>query len=438
MKSIGGLSINGRSPKQTKKVPMLLQTLLNHCQKFKSFVYEKARFEKIGGVEALVVWVVPRKNSKPECGLCGERCGTYDHQEVRLFRFVPLWGIPVYFRYRMRRVDCRVDGVRVEALPWARGNSSVTRALELFLARWARLLSWKDVAVRFEVSWESVYRSVKAVVEYGLKHRSLEGIEAIGVDEVHYRKGHQYMTVVYQIDEGARRLLSVTRNRTVRSLLGFFRLLGKERAQQLKFICSDMWKPYLKVIAKKAPEALHVLDRFHIVANLNKALNEIRASEARQLVREGYEEVLKHTKYCFLKREENLTPKQKTKLTEVLQYDLKSVRAFLLKESFNLLWTYNSVHWAQWYLKKWCARAMRSRLDPIKKFVKSMRRHEPLLLNWFRAKKRISSGVVEGLNRKINLTTRKAYGFRSFEVLKIALFHTMGDLPEPKSTHRFC
>ena len=418
---------------------MLIKTLLNRCQKFKSFVYRKVRFERIAGLESLVLELEPRKNSQAPCSICGRPAGTYDHQsQSRLFRFVPLWGIPTYFSYRMRRVNCPEHGVRIEAVPWAKGKSPRTRALGLFLARWARRLSWKEAAVCFEVSWEQVYRSVKTVVEYGLRKRSLDGIESIGVDEIQYAKGPKYMTVVYQIDEGFKRLVSVTEGRTARSFLRFFRMLGPQRTAQLKYICSDMWKPYLKVVAKKAPQALHILDRFHIVANLNKALDEIRASEARQMVRQGYQEVLKYTKYCFLKRKENLTPKQKTKLKEVLQYDLKTVRAFLLKESFQLLWAYTSPHWALWYLKKWCGRANRSRLVPIKKFVRSMRKHQEKILNWFRAKKLISAGIVEGFNRKINLTTRKAYGYRSFEVLKIALFHTLGNLEEPESTHRFC
>jgi len=199
-----------------------------------------------------------------------------------------------------------------------------------------------------------------------------------------------------------------------------------------------MWKAYLKVIKKKAPNALNILDRFHIVQKLGKAIDKIRAAEVKRLAADGYDEdVLKHTKYCFLKNERNLTEKQKTKLTDVLHYDLKSVRAYLLKESFQLFWNYKSPHWAEWYLDKWCARAMRSRLEPIKDFVRTIRRHQPLIMNWFKAQKQYSSGIVEGLNRKINLVTRKSFGFRSYEVLKIALFLTMGELPEPEFTHRF-
>lgn len=417
---------------------MLLKTLLNRCHKFKSFVYRQACFQEVEGVEAIVVSVEPRLNSRPICSKCNRNASIYDHQPgKRRFRFIPLWGWPVFLEYQMRRVHCPDDGVLIESVPWAKGKSRVTCVMEHFLAQWARKLSWKEVAQSFEVSWQTVFRSVCSIVDYGLKHRSLNNISAIGVDEVHFGKGHKYLTVVYQIDQGTRRLLSVTRERTEQSLREFFEILNPEQILSIQFVCSDMWKPYLNVIGEKLEHALHVLDRFHIVANLNKAINKVRATEARKMRMEGYQDVLKHTKYCFLKRRENLTPNQKSKLEEVLQYDLRSVRAFLLKEAFELFWKYTSPHWAQWYLNKWCTRAMRSRLEPIKKFVRTLRKHEPLILNWFRAKKTISSGVVEGLNRKINLTTRKAYGFRSFEVLKIALFHSMGDLPEPKFTHRF-
>jgi transposase len=153
---------------------------------------------------------------------------------------------------------------------------------------------------------------------------------------------------------------------------------------------------------------------------------------------DGYEPILKKSRYCFLKRPENLTPNQDLKLGDLLLYNLKSVRAYLLKESFRALWEYESIRWAKWYWKKWSARAMRSKLDPIKKFVWTMSNHEDLIFNYWAARKEFNSGVVEGLNRKVNVVTRKAYGFRSEEVYRIALFHALGDLPEPPVTHRFC
>lgn len=355
---------------------MLIKTLLNRCYHLKSFVYESVQIKEVRGEVALMVDVVPRKNGLVECSVCGEPCAVYDHLSERRFDFVPLWNIPVCFRYTMRRVYCPKDGVRLEGVPWAEGKSHLTKPYQLFLAKWARKLSWKEVAESFGTSWENVFRSVKEIVGYGLNHRELEGITEIGVDEIQYGKGHQYLTLVYQINADMRRLLFVGRERKAKTLLRLFRDLGRERCEKLRFVCSDMWKPYIKVISKKATNALHILDRFHIVQNLGKAIDKVRAEEVRRLAEEGYDkEVLKHTKYCFLKNEENLTEKQKTKLDDVLQYDLKSVRAYLLKESFQLFWNDKSPYWAEWYLNKWCARAMKSRLEPIKGFVRTLRRH---------------------------------------------------------------
>ena len=198
-----------------------------------------------------------------------------------------------------------------------------------------------------------------------------------------------------------------------------------------------MWKAYLKVIAKKAPQAIHILDRFHIVAHLNKAVDEVRAGEARELKAKGYEPVLKGSRWWFLKRTWNLTEKQGEKLADVLRYNLRTVRAYLLKEEFQFFWEYKSAGWAGKFLDQWCTKTMRSKLEPMKKVAKMLRRHRELILNWFRAKKEFSSGIVEGLNNKAKVTTRKAYGYKSFKSLEVALYHTLGKLPEPKFTHRF-
>ena len=148
-----------------------------------------------------------------------------------------------------------------------------------------------------------------------------------------------------------------------------------------------MWKPYVKVISEMAAQALHILDRFHIVAMLNKAIDEIRASEQKQLIADGYEPVLKKSRWCLLKRKKNLTPNQDVQLKTLLQYNLKSVRAYLLKEDFHAFWDFVSPYWAEKYLDRWCTKVMRSRLEPMKKVVRTIRRHQPLILNWFKAKK---------------------------------------------------
>ena len=138
--------------------------------------------------------------------------------------------------------------------------------------------------------------------------------------------------------------------------------------------------------------------------------------------------MLKKSRWCLLKRPENLTDSQRIKLSDVLRYNLQSVRAYLLKENFQRLWEYDSPTWAGKFLDQWCAEVMRSRIEPMKKFAKTVRTHRELLLNYFRAKKAFSSGVVEGLNNKAKVTMRKAYGFRTFKITEISLYHALGKL----------
>ena len=154
--------------------------------------------------------------------------------------------------------------------------------------------------------------------------------------------------------------------------------------------------------------------------------------------KDGHEPVLKHSRWLLLKRRENLTQNQEVKLRDLLQYNLKSVRAYLLKEDFDGFWEYVSPAWAGKFLDRWCTRVMRSKIEPMKKVAKTMRAHKPLILNWFKAKKALSSGVVEGLNNKAKVTTRKSYGFRTYRGVEIALYHALGNLPTPPMTHRFC
>mgnify|MGYP000218077571 CR=1 FL=1 len=416
---------------------MQLKTILNHVERHKSFVYQEARWADAESKTTIEIPIEPRVNGRAICSGCGKPAPGYDRQPPRRFEFVPLWQIAVYFVYAMRRVNCPRCGVKVEQVPWCDGKNQLTTTYRCFLAGWAKRLSWKGVADAFGTTWQNVFRSVKHAVSWGLKHRKLDAIESIGVDEVQWQKGHKYLTLVYQIDDGSKRLLWIGKDRTTKSFLGFFAMLGQERSSRLKFVCSDMWKPYLKVIAKKAGHAIHVLDRFHIMQKMNKAIDEVRASEARQMKADGYEEVLKHSRWCLLKRPENRTDKQTVKLAELLKYNLRSVRAHLLREDFQQFWEYKSPTWAGKFLDQWCTRTMRSKLEPMKKVARTLRNHRELILNWFRAKGALSSGVVEGFNNKVKLTTRKSYGFPTYEAIEISLYHNLGALPEPEFTHRF-
>ncbi|QDU88978.1 Transposase [Pirellulimonas nuda] len=416
---------------------MQLKTILNHVERHKSFVYQEARWAD--SQQAIEVPIAPRANGQAVCSGCGEKRPGYDRLPERRFAYVPLWQISVFLVYAMRRVDCPACGVKVERVPWCDGKSQLTTTYRWFLAAWAKRLSWRGTALAFDTSWQNVFRSVRHAVLWGLAHRGLEGIEAIGVDEVAWKKGHKYLTLVYQIDEGGQ-AASVDRSGPHRGgVRGVLRGAGKGafRQTEVRVSAEGGWKPYLKVIAARAGQAVHVLDRFHIMQKMNGAIDEIRAGEAKQMKADGYEPVLKHSRWCLLKRKENLTEKQTVKLSELLKYNLRSVRAHLLRGDFQRFWEYVSPGWAGRFLDEWCTRTMRSQLEPMKKVARTLRSHRRLILNWFRAKGAYSSGVVEGFNNKVKLTTRKSYGFRTYEAAQIALYHNLGSLPEPEFTHRF-
>ncbi len=409
---------------------MLLKTLLNRLQKYKSFVYEEASF--VG--ETIEISIRERKGSLGECSYCGYHCSCYDHLPKRRYEFVPIWGVKVFFVYKPRRVSCPSCGVKVEKLPWCQGKQRCTTVYKQFLSFWGSKMSWQEVANLFQSSWQTVYRSIADLVEWGLEHRDLSNIKAIGVDEIYVGR---YYTLVYQIDKQSRRLLWIHKDRTEHALGSFFTTLSKEVKAGIEFVCSDMHKPYIKILKQVIPQAVHVLDRFHIVLNINKALDQVRKEETIRLKEDGYEPALTGSRWCFLKKPENLTDKQQSTLSELLKANLKSVRAYLLKEDFQLFWNYNHPTWAGKFLDAWCTRVMRSKIEPLKVKAKTFRKYRHLILNWFRAKKQISNGIVEGLNNKTKVTIRKSYGFRKPETLKIALFHNLGHLPQPVMTHRF-
>jgi transposase len=417
---------------------MQLKTILNRVEPFKSFVYGKARWLEEATRLTIEVELLPRRNGRPICSGCRRPCPGYDQLPARKFEFVPLWGIAVLFVYAMRRVQCPRCGVKVERVPWCDGKHQLTTTYRWFLAGWAKRLSWQEVADVFGTTWENVFRSVQHAVWWGLAHRELKGVEAIGVDEIQWQHGHRYLTLVYQIDDGMKRLLWIARDRTEHSLRGFFEILSDEVRTGIRFVCSDMCQAYLNVIAEQATGTLHVLDRFHIMKSMNAAIDDVRRQEARRMKENGYEPLLKHSRWCLLKRPENLTDQETVKLAELLKYNLQSVRSHLMREDFQRFWEYVSPGWAGRFLDQWCTRAMRSKIEPMKRIARSLRSHRTLIVNWFRAKGTISAGTVEGLNNKAKLTTRKAYGFRTYEAIEIALYHALGALTHPKFTHRFC
>ena len=266
---------------------MLVTRLLNACHHFPGFVYERARL--CDDAKTIEIEVRCGRAPRRAARVAASARPGYDQLAERRFEFIPIWGFAVMLLYAMRRVECRRCGVKVEEVPWGEGKHTLDKAYMLFLAHWARKLSWKETA-----------RSVSYLLGEGLPRgrvRRAVGAgstavrrpdRAIGVDEIQYAKGHQYLTLVYQIEARLlTRLLWVGKERTVESFQQFFTMIGEELAAKIEFVCSDMWKPYLRVIREQCSQALHILDRFHIVAKMNKALDEVRAGEARRMAQRG-------------------------------------------------------------------------------------------------------------------------------------------------------
>ncbi len=417
---------------------MRLKTILNNCCDFKGFVIGTSNFSK--DRQSIEVSIRARGGSKAICSSCGKPAPSYDHLSERRTEFIPFWGFIVFFIYAMRRVDCPKCGIIVEKVPWVVGKQQITPHYAKYLCGWAKEMSWQSVAKRFRTSWQTVWRSVEMIVTHGLSYRKIDAVTALGIDEMQYQKGHKYMTLVYQIDRNCRRLLWVGKKRTMGTVRRFYAdmwNIDRKFRKGIKVVCSDMWKAYLRVIKEKTPNAINVLDKFHIMKKLNEAIDDVRKDEVKRLKKEGADPILKNARWCFLKRKFNLTRSQKGKLKELIDMNLNTVRAYILKEQFHRFWEYNSPTWAAKFLDNWCELANESKLEPMIKAAKMLQSHRELILNYFRAQKEYNSGIVEGLNRKINLTVRKSFGFKSFEIMKIALFHQLGKLPEPEFTHEF-
>jgi transposase len=407
---------------------MLIETIVRKTLGLKRHKVEKVAEES----ENLIVWLSPDARFKPVCSCCGSTGPRYDRLNERRWKHVPMWGIPVVLVYAPRRLTCADCGVKVEALPWSQGKSPLSLPLIVVLATWARVVAWNVVGQIFGFHWNTVRKAVKDAVTYGLENRKVGNILYIGIDEISRKKGHVYHTQVYDLSE--KRLLWSGEERTAEALSGFFDELGQEQCERIEAVCCDMWAPYIDVVKKRLPNALLVFDKFHIVKHLLDAVDEVRKQEAGKL-KSSDPELLKKTRYIWLKNPWNLTENQRLRLSDLEKLNLKINRAYLLKEGFRQFWSYTYRAWAEKYLNQWFWWATHSRLEPMRKFAWMIRRHQEDILSYFKIP--IDNGAVEALNNKAKLISHRAFGYRTAETFKLALYHGLGKLPMPKLTHRF-
>ena len=378
--------------------------------------------------DCMLVHVDRLGNRLLRCGVCRQRClEVHDIRKEREWRDLSMRKLPLKLRYRPRRVECPRCGVRVEDFPWAEPWARVTTALSNAVAVLARELSWKGTAREYGLNWKSVATIVKRAVQYGLKHRKRRPVHAIGIDEVSRRKGQVYLTVVYDLER--RVLLWVGDDRTEEAVRPFFtQEMGKRRCQTLQVVCMDMWAAYAKLVRDHAVNAQILFDRFHIVKHLNEAVDAARRDLWRQLTTKQRVS-FKGTRWLLLKNPWNLSSGQQERLSTLVRWNSPLVRAWYLKESFQLFWTYKQPWRAKQHLLKWMNSAMRSRLEPFKKFVGMLRSHLDGVLAW--TKTRLSNGAVEGMNNKIKSISHRSFGFRTAENFIAAIYHCCARLPLP-------
>jgi len=345
----------------------------------------------------------------------------------------PLWGIAVALRYAPRRVRCaRCAGVHVESMPWVSGKQQMTQALVVTLATWAWALPWQQVARLFRCSWGTVATAVEEAIAYGFAHRDLDNLTHIGIDEISRKRGHVYVTNVYDLEH--KRLVWSGEGRSQETFEAFFDFLGPEKTAALEGICCDMWQPYIDVIKDRAPQAVLVFDKFHIVRHRMEAVDKVRREEIREKG-PAHKALMYKTRFIWLKNPWHLTEHQARRLSALERLNLKINRVYLLKELFRHFWDYRRVSWAKRYLKQWFWRATHSRLPPMRDFAWMVRRHEEDILNYFPMP--IDNGTVEGLNNKAKLVIHKAYGFRTAKNYIRNLYHCLANLPLPQTVHTF-
>jgi transposase len=379
-----------------------------------------ALFQSDGG---LAIEVKPSWR-RPRCGQCGRRAPAYDRRPLRWWLHLPAGATPVRLSYGPRRVDCRRCGVRSEKLPWGEAGSRFTAAFEEMVAYLAQITDLTQVARLMGISWATVGSIVSRVVARHLASERLATLRLIGIDEFSFRKHHHYLTVV--VDHERRCIVWAAEGRKAETLGPFFSLLGPEGCAAIQMVSIDLAASYRKAAEENLPNAEIVFDRFHVQRLASAALDEVRRALVRELAGTPEAAVVKNTRWALLHDPANTTALQRERLSAVQDTNRSLYRAYLLKETLVRALDYLQPKRASEALNAWIAWAQRSRLRPFVRAARTIRSHLPGILAYIRT--RLTNGLTEGLNAKLRMVTRRAYGYHSADALIAMLFLTCSDI----------
>lgn len=378
--------------------------------------------------DALVFAVRPIKAERRRCSQCGVRCPGYDSGSgVRRWRAQDIGRTPVFIEAAAPRVRCKEHGVAVEQVPWARPRSTFTRAFEDVVGWCVKQTSKTAVAELMRVAWETVGAILDRVVADAKKGRDLlDGLTRIGIDEVSFRKGHRYLTVVLDHESG--RIVWAREGRDKKTLRMFFDELGPERTARLSHVSADAAAWIGEVVSERCPGAVLCIDPYHVVAWGNEALDQVRRgvwNDSRKGGERDTAKLVKGARYALVKNPENLTNKQKARLSALETLNRPLYRAYMLKEMLRLVFATKGDEGIK-LLARWLAWAQRSRIAPFVELARRIRRHRAGIEASL--EHRMSNGRVEATNNQIRLLTRIAHGFHSATALIALVFLKLGGL----------
>lgn len=370
--------------------------------------------------------------SKVVCPVCQKKCSIADHAPERTWRHLDTMQFETILRARVPRSDCPDCGVKTSSVPWAEPHSRFTMLFEAFAVHVLQIASSIEKARQFlKLDWKAVQRIMERAVERGLEHRKTDKIELLGIDEKNFGKGHDYVSILYDLDQS--RVLDVEKDRTQEAAEALLDTLSEEEQKNIKAVAMDMWQAFENGVQEKLPNAKIVHDRFHISKHLNEAVDKVRRGEHKALMLEG-DETLKKSRQLWLFNEENLDKEKHDQFKQLKNQTLKTSRAWGIKELFRDFWEYTSTRWAKKFFTKWYAWASRCKLPPIVKVAKMIKTHIENILTYFQYF--ITNAIAEGFNSKIQELKANARGFRKFQNYRTRILFFCGKLNmEPKITH---
>jgi transposase len=386
-----------------------------------------------------IIATVKPTSPKARCPKCGRCRPGYDRrEEPRRWVHLSIGSFTFILEYAPRRVDCPTCGVLVEKVPWARHDCRFTRDFEEMVAYLAQTTDKTSVCKLMGISWSTVGNVVARVVADKLDPHRLDELRKIGVDEFSYRKRHRYITVV--VDHGQQRVIWAGVGKGEEALNGFFRELGKERAEKLEVVTMDMSAAYIKSVQNNADKAQIVFDRFHVQKLAGDAVDEVRrelSSKYRALGDSDAAQVIKSSRFSLLRRNFNASASDKQKLADIERHNKPLYRAYLLKETLADVFEKTTVDEARAALDAWLAWASRSKLAPFARVARTIRKFKDRILAYIES--RLSNGIVEGFNNKLRMIANRAFGFHSAEALIASLFLCCsGIVLEPKLPRPWC